>query len=52
MGSYFVVMSPLLLIITLVECDKSEVLVMANLRFKLAIAATIIPFVFGCGKVQ
>jgi len=25
---------------------------MANLRFKLAIAAAIVPFVFGCGKVQ
>jgi len=28
------------------------VLVTANLRFKLAIAATIVPFVFGCGKGQ
>lgn len=27
-------------------------LVMANLRSKLAIAATVVPFVFGCGKVQ
>ena len=27
-------------------------LVTANLRFKLAIAATIVPFVFGCGKGQ
>lgn len=25
---------------------------MANLRSKLAIAATVVPFVFGCGKVQ
>lgn len=43
---------PLLLIITLAGCDRSEVLVMANLRFKLAIAATVAPFVFGCGKMQ
>lgn len=27
-------------------------LVTANLRFKLAIVATIVPFVFGCGKGQ
>ena len=42
----------MLLIIKLAECDRSVAQIMANHRFKLAIAAAIVPFAFGCGKGQ